>query len=90
MLKGSPKTMTVSVVDGYRLLSLVLFLRVRCIDDNHNHSYGPNYNTRCSWEWLRWLYFTFFGSILFIVPMWHWERTSRAKHGRGSVGGNWS
>jgi hypothetical protein len=35
--------------------------------------------------------FSFFGSILFVVIMWHHERTSRLKHGRrGYVGGNHS
>ena len=81
------------VGDACRLLPLVVFFKgkggIRCSNDyyNHNFSYLPNYGTRCSWESLQWLRFTFCGPIVFVVTMWHRERTLGPKHGSGFVGG---
>ena len=78
-------TITIPVVDGCVFLSLVLFFwEIRPLP-----LYLPSYNTRCRWEWLRWLSFTFFASILFVVTMWHREKTSRPKDRKGFVEGNY-
>lgn len=55
-----------------------------CIHDNHNHSCLPNYNTR----WV--VLVSAFDLDLFVVTMWHLEKTSRPKHARGIIGGNYT
>ena len=57
-LKVCLHTTTTSLVEVvvYFLGSVVE--KERCIDDNHHiHNYStlPNYESRCSWEWLQWL-----------------------------------
>jgi hypothetical protein len=39
---------------------------------------------------LPWLYFTFFGFIMFVVIMWRQVQTSRPEDGRGLVGGKFT
>ena len=55
ILKVHLHTTTVLVVDGCSLLSFVLILKVMRENMyhpnyNHNHSYLPNYDTRCRQE----------------------------------------
>ena len=61
--------------------------KIRCIDSIHNYSTLPiRYKVDLEVEAMVVVYFYF---NLFKVIVWHQERTSGPKHGRGFAGGNY-
>lgn len=74
-------TTTTTMVGG--CLSGIIFGRsrgIKSIDDNHNHMYlWFTVESGCDGLW-----YTFIGSVLCVVSMYHHERTLRPKHVQGN------